>query len=260
MPTPFTHLYYAQRWLSDPAVPVRQRALLNAHRSAYLLGSVVADAHGLAGLKRDDTHFYAFDRPMEDHAWRVMLTQYPVLAAATDPDWRAFLAGYVAHLSMDEIWSLQMVGPEFADRDWAPRPQRFIALHLLLIALDERDLKRLDPALNCLMSETKPNHWLPFLDDHYLREWDNLIYRQIMPGGESETLSVYGLRLQKTPEELRALLDSPERMRDDLWANVTPETTARVEAEMNDHARTQMIAYLNESKRKKRTANAADYP
>src|SRR5271170_1852458 len=77
MPTPFTHLYYAQRLLSDPAVPAEQRALLNSYRSAYLLGSVVADAHGLAGMKREDTHFYAFDRPMEDHPWRVMMTQYP---------------------------------------------------------------------------------------------------------------------------------------------------------------------------------------
>jgi len=34
-------------------------------------------------------------------------------------------------------------------------------------------------------------------------------------------------------------------MQDELWTNVTPETTARIEAEMNDHARAQMIAYLS---------------
>ena len=151
MPTPFTHLLYAQRLLSDPAVPASQRALLNSHLPAYLLGSVVADAHALAGLKRDETHFYAFDRPMEDHPWRVMLAQYPSLNSVTDPDWRAFLAGYVMHLSMDEVWSLQMTGPEFADRNWAPRMQRFLMLHILL-------------------------------------EWDDLIYKQIIPGGSSETL------------------------------------------------------------------------
>ena len=148
MPTPFTHLHYAQRLLSDPAVPAAQRALLNTQRGAYLLGSVSADAQMLAGLKRDDTHFYSFDVPMEDHPWRVMTKRYPELLAVRDPAQRAFVAGYVMHLSMDEIWSLQMTGPEFAEREWASRIQRFLMLHILLISLDERDLKLLDPRLN----------------------------------------------------------------------------------------------------------------
>ena len=194
MPTPFTHLLYAQRLLDDPAVPVDQRALLNDQRGAYLLGSIVADAQSLAGLKRDYTHYYSFEVPMEDHPWRVMMARYPQLLDVRDPAQRAFVAGYVMHLSMDEIWSLQMTGPEFAQR-----------------------------------------------------EWDQLIYRQIIPGGESETLAVYGVRLKKTPEELRAILDSPERMHDELWANVTPELTAEVETAMRQHSRAQMITYLSET-------------
>ena len=247
MPTPFTHLLDAQRLLTDPAVPPEQRALLNAQRGAYLLGSIAADAQGLAGLKRDDTHFYSFEVPMEDPPWRVMMARYPELLSVRDPAQRAFLAGYVMHLSMDEIWSLQMTGPEFAEREWAPRMQRFLMLHILLITLDERDLKLLDPRLNMDLHEVQPHGWLPFLSDEVLSEWGSQIYRQIIPGSESETLAVYGARLKRTPEELRAILDSPQQMHDELWLNVTPELTAHVEANMLDHARTQMIAYLNES-------------
>ena len=247
MPTPFTHLHYAQRLLSDPAVPDEQRALLNAERGAYLLGSVSADAQALAGLKRDDTHFYSFEVPMEDHPWRVMMKRYPELLDVRDPAQRVFLAGYVMHLSMDEIWSLQMTGPEFAEREWASRIQRFLMLHILLISLDERDFKLLDPRLNESLCDAHPRNWLPFLSDHVLNEWGNLIYQQIIPGGVSETLAVYGARLQKTPEELRAILDSPQQMHDDLWANVTPELTAQVEAAMTEHSRAQMITYLNET-------------
>ncbi|MFN8565149.1 MAG: zinc dependent phospholipase C family protein [Anaerolineae bacterium] len=246
MPTPFTHLLVAQRLLSDSTLPPAQRALLKAHPGAYLLGSVVADAHGLAGMRREDTHFYAFDRPMEDHAWRVMMARYPALADARDPAWRAFLAGYVTHVSMDEIWSLSMTGPEFADREWAPRIQRFLMLHILLIYMDERDLHRLNQRLNRTLHNVQAHCWLPFLDDAVLHEWGEFIYRQIIPGGVSETLEVYGGRLQTTPGDLRAILDSPERMRAELWANVTPEKTAEVEAQMLDHARAQMIAYLND--------------
>jgi hypothetical protein len=247
MPTPFTHLVYAQRLLSDPAVPADQRALLNAQRGAYLLGSVVADAHALAGLKREDTHFYTFEQPIVEHPWRVMMAQYPALMSVRDPAQRAFLAGYVMHLSMDEIWSLQMTGPEFAEREWATRIQRFLMLHILLIYLDERDLTVLDPRLNDALGDVQPHHWLPFLSDSVLREWDNLVYRQIIPGGGSETLEIYGIRLKRTPEELRAILNSPERMQDELWVNVSPELTMQVEANMTDHSRTQMITYLSET-------------
>lgn len=252
MPTPFTHLAATQRLLADPAVPAKQRRLLNTHLGAYLLGSIVADAHGLAGLRRDESHFYAFDQPMEDHPWRVMLARYPTLKAVRDPDWRAFLAGYVMHLSMDEIWSLNMTGPEFADRSWAPRAQRFVMLHVLLIALDERDRELLTPSLIDALGAARPHCWLPFMNDDILRQWDTLIYQQIIPGGISETLEIYGARISKTPAELRAILDSPEQMQAELWANVTPETTARVEAQMYEHARAQLIAYLDESSATKR--------
>jgi hypothetical protein len=247
MPTPFTHLLHAQRLLSDPAVPPDQRALINDQRGAYLLGSIAADAQGLAGLKRDDTHFYSFEQPMEDHPWRVMMARYPELLHVADPAQRAFVAGYVMHLSMDEIWSLQMTGPEFAEREWATRMQRFLMLHILLISIDERDLKLLDPRLNEALCEAHPDHWLPFLSDHVLSEWDTMIYRQIAPGGGSETLAVYGARLKRTPEELRSILDSPQQMHDDLWVHVTPELTAQVDANMRDHARAQMLAYLSET-------------
>lgn len=246
MPTPFTHLRIAQQLLSDPAVPAKQRKLLNAQTGAYLLGSIVADASVLAGLKRDETHFYSFDQPMEDHPWRVMFSRYPSLKTARDPAWRAFLAGYAMHLSMDEIWSLNMTGPEFADRSWAPRPQRFVMLHVLLIYMDERDKLLLDPVLNQSLREAQPHCWLPFLSDEVLRQWGSLIYEQVMPGGVSETLEIYGARIGKTPDELRAILDSPEQMQADLWTNVTRETVARVEAQMYAHAREQMVAYLSE--------------
>ena len=245
MPTPFTHLRYAQDLLTDPAVPAQGRALLNTERGAYLLGSVIADAHSLCGLKREDTHFYSFDRPMETHPWRVMMANYPALTAARDPAWRAFLAGYVMHLSMDEVWSLEMTGPEFADREWAPRPQRFVMLHVLLISLDERDLALLNPEFSADFRDVHPYRWLPFMEDRVLREWASLIHAQLSPGGSSETLAVYGPRIQKSPDELRAILDAPERMQADLWAHVTPETTVRVETSMVEHARAQMVAYLS---------------
>ena len=245
MPTPFTHLLVAQRLLVDSAVPDSHRGLIQSHRGAFLLGSVAVDAQAICGMKREETHFFYFDRPQEDDAWRVMLAQVPALHdARRDPDWRAFLAGYVTHLSMDEIWSQDMTAPHFVARPWAAQMQRFLMLHVLLIVLDERDRSLLDESLMASLRDAQPRRWLPFLGDRVLRDWRDIITRQVTSGGVSETLDVYGSRLDKSPAELRAILDSPARMQADLWDHVAPPLVAEVEAHMLDHARAQLLAYL----------------
>lgn len=244
MPTPFSHLAFAQRLRGEPNLPPSLRSLLEAEWSSFLLGSIAADAQTLAGLKREDTHFYAYDRPMEDHPWRVMVKQNPSLAAVSGDAQRAFITGYVGHLSMDEIWSLDMLRPHFAEREWASRGQRFLMLHVLLIYMDERDVALLPSSIAGDLSAACPDNWLPFLSDEALVRWRDYIYKQIEPDGVSETLDIFGQRINKTPQELRAILDSEEVMQRDLWAYISPALLAEIEAKMYAHAQEQMMKYL----------------
>jgi hypothetical protein len=137
-----------------------------------------------------------------------------------------------------------MLRPHFAEREWAPRGQRFLMLHVLLIYMDERDFALLPSGVADDLCAVYPHHWLPFLSDDALTKWRDFIYRQIKPGGVSETLEIFGKRVNKTPEEFRAILDSPEQMQHDLWAHISP--LAGIEEEMYAHAREQMILYVNE--------------
>jgi hypothetical protein len=247
MPTPFTHLETAQRFLTDRQLSPDKRDLLNAERSAFLLGSIAADARVGAGASRESTHFYAYDRPIEERAWRVMLQRYPGLQTPHSPAQRAFLAGYVGHLSIDEYWTLNMVRPYFVKREWntTSRDFRFLMLHIILSYMDERDLPRLEAWQHALLCAAEPYDWLPFMSDAILAGWRDFIGQQISPGGESRTLSLFGARIGKTAEELRAILDSPEQMEHGLWANVPPGDLARVEAEMYEFGREQMAVYLS---------------
>lgn len=242
MPTPFTHLAAAQRLLADDALAPSSRDLLDSQRPAFLLGSVAADAHPPGG-KREDTHFYTYDKPITESLWRVMLRRHPSLRPARSPAHRAFLAGYVAHLAMDETWTLHMLGPHFALGEWGTRGFRFLMLHALLITMDERDLTLLEPWQYPALAAAQPDDWLPFLPDTTLADWRDFIAEQIKPGGESQTLHVFAPRINKTPEALRLILDSPDEMRL-LWQNVTPAILADVEAHMYEHAREQMGLYL----------------
>ena len=249
MPTPFTHLETAQRLLQDAEIPPVIREALAAESGAFLLGNIAADARTESGLRREDTHFYSYDKDITDHPWRVMMRRNTTLETPHSPAQRVFLAGYIAHLSIDEWWSLHMLGPHFAGREWGSRQFRFLMLHALLIYMDERDYASLEPWQHETLCSASPDQWLPFMNDRILSDWRDFIADQLPPAGDSQTLEVLGARINKTPAELRAILDSPERMEADLWQNIKPGLLAEVEAGMYHHARREMLTFWNESER-----------
>lgn len=244
MPTPFTHLAYAQRLAVDLSLPASTRDFLAAHLPAYLLGSIAADAQTIASMNREDTHFYSYEREITEHPYRVMLARYPTLPEVTSADAQAFMAGYAAHLGMDEIWTLHMTRPHFAQRDWGTREQRFVALHLLLVSMDERDERLLRDETTRLLEDAAPHGWCPFIPDEVLREWQALIARQMPPAGKSETLEVICPRVRIPVSEFRAMLDDDALMQRELWAHITPALLADVEAMMMDAARAQLLDAL----------------
>jgi hypothetical protein len=247
MPTPFTHLAQAQRLLTDPLLPTAIRSALQAACPAFLLGSVAADARTNGSLKREDTHFYSYDQGIHAHPWRVMMERFPQLWQQPSADAQAFLAGYVAHLSVDEIWSLDILGPHFAGRQWAPDRQRFLMLHVLLMVMDERDRALLEPWQAETLSQAAPEGWIPFMTDGLLAEWRDFIGGQLPPVGDSQTLAVFGQRINYTPAELRTLLDDAALLERDLWAHIPQTTLAAVEAQMYAHARQELMTYWSEA-------------
>lgn len=248
MPTPFTHLRILQALLADQRLPPAYRALLTRQRSAFQLGSVVADARVASGVGREETHFYAYGTPITERPWRRMLRQYPALVAAEDEAHLAFLAGYVAHLAADEAWTLKMVRPHFWERDWPGVPQRdkFFALHLILTVMDERDEALLESWQADSLAQCEPRGWLPFMADEVLRGWRDLVARQIVPGGHSETLAIFARRLRCDPAAIRAALDDPSALESYLWRHVPASLLAEVERQSYTFARDQLAVYLTE--------------
>lgn len=248
MPTPFTHLETAQRLLRDTQIPQPARELLEAEKSAFLLGNVAADARVDSGLMRGDTHFYVYDQPITQHPWRVMLERHPTLKAVSSAPQQAFLAGYVAHLCMDEIWSLHMLRPYFVEGQWGTQHSRYFMLHILLIYMDERDYHRLEDWQRGSLFAAQPMLWTPFMSDAVLRRWRDFIAEQLPPEGESQTLRIFGQRIDRRPEDFREILDSPDAMLSGLWTHIPPALLQEIEAKMYAFAREQMILYLTKAK------------
>ena len=246
MPTPFTHLEITQRLLQDTEIPLAFRDLLSVQRSAFQLGSVVADARVANGVGREVTHFYDYRIPMPDHPWRVMFADYPILNTPKDDSHLAFLAGYVAHLLTDEVWTLKMVKPKFFDPEWEGVDpfDKFVTLHLLLIYMDERDEVKLESWQADELSQSRPNHWLPFIPDSVLCSWRDLIADQIKPEGDSQTLNIFGKRLKLETSYFRGQLDNPDVMLDRLWRQVPQSLLEIVETQVYKFTRDQLIRYL----------------
>lgn len=247
MPTPFTHLAFAQRALNDAALPARYATLLRSAGSGFLLGSVAADARVGAGTPRDRTHFYIYGQDIVEHPWRVMMQRSPALWMPQDAEHQAFVAGYVAHLAMDEYWSLHMVQPHFVQRKWAADRWRYLMLHVILIYMDERDYRTLESWQAETLHHAVPHQWLDFLPDVDLNLWRDLIYEQIKPHGISHTYDIFGQRVGMSAEELRALMDTDQKLHDHLWQYIPLSVLSDVEQGMYRFALEQMTLYLDEA-------------
>ncbi|MCY3575305.1 MAG: hypothetical protein OXG92_00515 [Chloroflexi bacterium] len=248
MPTPFSHLKQSQCLLLDARLPANMRSLLERRRSAFQLGSIIADARVTGGIGRELTHFYQLGEPITEAPWRVMFRRYPLLAQAKGDAHLAFLAGYVAHLALDEYWAVNMVRPHFWEREWDVSHWRdkLFALHLILTVMDERDQAELQTWQADSLTQCQPQDWLPFLHDDILCDWRDFVSRQIAPGGTSQTLSIFSRRLGCDEAILRAVLDDPQQLLDRLWRHIPPRLLADVEARAYAYTRQQLIHYLHE--------------
>lgn len=183
---------------------------------------------------------------MPDHPWRVMLERNPSLAQPTDPAWRVFTAGYVAHLATDAYWSRAMLGPYFARGTWGKSASwRFYVLHYLLIIMDERDEALLNDSDADSLAHCATVDGLPFMPSSVLLEWRDFIAEQIR--GYSLTVPILAERVGVPAPHMRALLDDPAQMQAMLWDHVPPRVLAEVEEGMDAHALEQLLCYLDES-------------
>lgn len=249
MPTPFTHLKVLQDLLADPELSPHNRDLLRRQLPAFQLGSIVADARVASGVGREVTHFYAYGQPIAERPWRLMLRRHPTLQQPRDEAHLAFLAGYIAHLALDEAWALKLVRPRFWECEWpgVDRRDKFFALHLILTVMDERDEALLDSWQADSLRASAPGNWLPFMADEVLRGWRDLVARQITPGGVSVTLDIFAARLGREPAEIRAALDLPARLEALLWRHVPRTVLAEAERVCYAFTRDQLAIYLREA-------------
>ncbi len=201
--------------LVHPRMPEQHRQALRLNRSAFLLGNTAPDFGTVSGLPRAASHF--FDVPMLDRrpAHLRLLARHPELVRPDElaPDRAAFVAGYLAHLWLDQAWIATFFEPIFGPE--VPRGsfhQRLVNHNLLRAYLDQKDRNRLQPEVGTALNQAEPNGWLAFAPDKDLRQWRNHLRIQLEPGGSSRTVRVFSSRLGISADKFAARLASRAEM------------------------------------------------
>src|SRR5258707_1509474 len=248
MPTPFMHLAFAKRLISDENLPRPAHDLLEASWGAFLLGSIAPDARVSSGLDRGQTHFFEYLPEIDPPPVAAMLTRHSELrrSPVTDDTQAAFVAGYASHLVMDEVWCTDLLFPVFFNSEWGTRQEKFLALHGVLATLDRRDRSLLPNEYYTHLSQAAPRGWLPFMDDAALSVWRDTIADQLAPGARSLTLDILAHRMSMPVEEFVAFVDDEASMNQRVWANVQRERLIAVEAGTSASTRDGARPYLED--------------
>ncbi len=198
------------------------RALLSSQRAAFLLGSTAPDVQAVSGQTREETHFFYLPYCASDPLpWEALWKQYPEVRCADGDARTAFVAGYLCHLQADWLWFLDIFQPTFEHGDdWAPYRQRMYLHNVLRCYLDAQMRARLPDGMGEDILCAQPQAWLPFVHDHHLVSWRDMLARQFQPGAESLTVQVFAKRLDIPPFEFHRLLQSQEEMEERVFSRV----------------------------------------
>lgn len=242
------HLALAHRLLRDPDLPAKVRTHLTEQWGAFLLGSIAPDARVTAGTHRGDSHFFEYNPVVDPPPIHAMLSKYPTLRASalTHKQHMVFVAGYTAHLKMDEVWCTDMLFPVFIQGNrWDSKQIEYLMLHLLLAYMDQRDLKLLHPDDYGKLSATTPQQWLPFMTDEGLCTWRDMVAAQLAPGGISLTNQILGQRVALSADAMAAQINDEALMEERMWSRLLPEQLTAIEEAMYVQTRHAVIDYLD---------------
>ncbi len=222
MPTPATHLASAQAMLRQGTLSLTARRLVDQHRGAFLLGHTAPDVKTISGQNRQATHFYSVPRASDHPAYQVLFDTHPGLAdhGELSPAQTAFIAGYIAHLLLDERWLADVFEPCFMG-DWGSRAERMFLHNVLRTWVDARDQQRLDRSVPHALREAEPEDWLPFVDDRMLRRWRDWLAEQLAPGNGMETAAVLAPRVGARAEEMMSVAGSSEQMEHRVFRHIS---------------------------------------
>jgi hypothetical protein len=246
MPTPIMHLDLADTIIRRGDLEPEVQQLLAEQRGPFLLGNTAPDVKSVSGQRRQETHFYSIHHNSGAPAVQALLAAHPALRepAGLAPAHAAFVAGYVAHLTLDELWLEQVYRPYFVGSTAESLRQGAFAHNVLRTWLDRRALEGLDRGVAEALRRAEPDRWLPFTEDSHLRSWRDWLVQQLSPGHSVQTAAVFAERMGVPVEEVEAVLGSETGMEEQVFTRMPRSAVAAFEVAGYERCVAQIHSYL----------------
>ncbi len=207
--------------------------LLDQERGNLYLGSTAPDLRVITRWERERTHFFDLGNVEEQSSVAGLFRAHPGLAraAALKESTVAFIAGYLTHLVMDEMWITTIYRPFFGEgSSLAGDPRSNIMDRVVQFSIDRE--KRSDRAVVAhLLDEVARCDLaleIDFIDGETLRRWREVVMEVVnQPPDWSRFRYVAGRHLREagveTPEAWQEFLDSLPDLLEQALRYLTPE-------------------------------------
>jgi hypothetical protein len=219
-------------------------------QAAFLLGTISPDARVVSGHTREATHFIPIPPLPGMLAQNMMLDAWPELRpqSVVRQAQAAFVAGYMAHLIMDQTWLDVVVLPGlFIDGiDWNTRHPNWRLYSILMTWLEYQAAARLQSSITALLATAMPERWTPFLEDRHLIQWRDHVVQTIKTDGARRTSQIFARSNNLTAEEMESIVLSKERMAHEVYPIIPLERLQQFEDETDRRTQEAVIAYLSE--------------
>jgi hypothetical protein len=164
----------------------------------------------------------------------------------------AFIAGYITHLVMDQTWVEMIVLPGLFIKgmEWNIQHPNWRLYSLLMTYMEYQAAEHIPDGTLDLMAQAEPDHWLPFIHDHYLSDWRDHVVDRIKRGGPKLVSTMFARSNSMTSQELEAIILSEERMAEEVYTVVSHERLLAFETEANRRSHEAVLHYLSPLKEK----------
>lgn len=175
MPSLGSHLA-AARILADRLA----HQAVDADRGSFYLGSTAPDIRVLTRLDRGSTHFFDLDDLERQDSVARLFKEHAALrdAASLDTPTRAFMAGYLTHLVMDEQYIERIYRRFFgANSSLADDPRRNALDRVLQYEMNRRELTDVSTMAEIreVLAHTSVDADVQFIANETLRRWRDVV-------------------------------------------------------------------------------------
>ena len=228
-------------------------SVIEADRGAFFLGSTSPDIRVITRGDRSDTHFFDLDHYEAQDSVKRMFSEHPDLRFQADMDTTAasFMAGYITHLVLDELFISEIYRPHFGlqsgngGSQYANLLDR--ALQYQMDLIDRQHGSEMSEVVSALSLHIRlPS--VPFIAPQALEEWLAVsLDVAAQPANYSRFEKMILRHMQNaelTDDTISSLLEDPQNLITEASSHIESATLSQFWFDAHDAIEAKLIEYF----------------